>query len=62
MYDDDDMKISADVARLNRVGKKLEMDIVTGESIGMMIFNHAGAGAFVQKVENMMASAGLCAD
>ena len=49
---DDDMKISADGARLNRVGKKLEMGIVTGESAGMMIFNHAGAEAFVQNVES----------
>ena len=56
LYDDDDMKISADGSRLKRVGKKLEMDIVNGESIGMMIFNHAGADAFVQKVENMMTS------
>lgn len=55
-YDDDDMKISANGEQLNRVGKKLDMDIVNGESIGMMIFNRAGAEAFVQKVENLMSS------
>ena len=57
-YDDDDMKISANGEQLNRVGKKLDMGIVNGESIGMMIFNRAGAKAFVQKVENLMSSPG----
>ena len=55
-YDDDDMKISADGEQLNRVGKKLDMDIVNGESIGMMVFSGAGAEAFVQKVECLMGS------
>ena len=54
-YDDDDMKISADGEQLNRVGKKLNMDIVNGESIGMMVFNRAGAEHFVQLVERLMA-------
>ena len=54
-YDDDDMKISANGDQLKRVGKKLEMDIVNGESIGMMVFNQKGADAFVKKVENRMA-------
>jgi choline kinase len=55
-YDDDDMKISADGETLLRVGKKLDLDIVNGESIGMMIFSRAGAAAFVKKVEKLMAS------
>lgn len=55
-YDDDDMKISADGEQLNRVGKKLNMGIVNGESIGMMVFSRAGAKAFVQKVENLMSN------
>lgn len=54
-YDDDDMKINADGEQLNRVGKKLALDTVNGESIGMMIFNRVGADAFVQKVEQLMA-------
>ena len=54
-YDNDDMKISADGEQLNRVGKKLNMDIVNGESIGMMVFNRAGAEHFVQSVERLMA-------
>jgi choline kinase len=53
-YDDDDMKIYAHNGELKRVGKKLEMDIVNGESIGMMVFDQAGADAFVKKVETLM--------
>ncbi len=53
-YDDDDMKISAEGEQLNRVGKKLDMDIVNGESIGMMVFSRAGAEVFVKKVEQLM--------
>ena len=54
-YDDDDMKISADGEQLNRVGKKLNLDVVNGESIGIMVFSRSGAEAFVQKVETLMA-------
>lgn len=54
-YDADDMKISADGERLKRVGKKLPAEIVNGESIGMMVFDQAGANAFVDKVESLMA-------
>ena len=54
-YDDDDMKVSTHGEQLKRVGEKLYMDIVNGESIGMMLFDQAGADAFVQKVENLMA-------
>lgn len=53
-YDDDDMKISANGEQLKRVGKKLDPSIVNGESIGMMVFNPAGADAFVRKVESRM--------
>ena len=55
-YDADDMKISANGEQLNRVGKKLDMDIVNGESIGMMILNRSGATAFVKKVERLMST------
>jgi len=54
-YDEDDMKISAEGERLLRVGKTLNLKIVNGESIGMMIFNRAGAEALVKKVEQLMA-------
>lgn len=57
-YDDDDMKVITDGAKLSRVGKKLNRESVTGESIGMMVFNQAGADAFVSKVETLMAGTG----
>jgi len=57
-YDEDDMKIIADGGKLKRVGKKLKTVNVNGESIGMMIFNQAGADAFVKKVESLMAGTG----
>ena len=53
-YDEDDMKIISDKDRLLRVGKRLDMTQVNGESIGMMAFNQAGADAFVQKIEQLM--------
>jgi len=54
LYDDDDMKVIAIDERLTRVGKKLDLADVTGESIGMMIFDADGATRFVDKVEHLM--------
>ena len=53
-YDEDDMKISTRGGKLEHVGKKLDMNIVNGESIGMMVFNQAGADIFVKKIESLM--------
>lgn len=53
-YDEDDMKIIADGQRLLRVGKRLDAALVNGESIGMMVFDQAGAGAFVRQLEQLM--------
>lgn len=53
-YDDDDMKIWAEGMRLCRVGKRLDLSHVNGESIGMMYFNPNGAEIFVKKVEELM--------
>jgi len=53
-YDSDDMKIVAAGDRLLKVGKKLELGQVNGESIGMMLFSKQGADAFVNKVESLM--------
>jgi choline kinase len=53
-YDDDDMKIIAAGARLQRVGKQLDLRQVNGESIGMLLFTTEGARLFVQKVEQLM--------
>jgi choline kinase len=53
-YDEDDMKIWSERDRLCRVGKKLDMSHVNGESIGMMVFHRTGAEIFVAKVEDLM--------
>ncbi len=53
-YDSDDMKIVAEGDRLLKVGKKLELKQVNGESIGMMVFSKQGAEAFVNKIESLM--------
>jgi choline kinase len=53
-YDEDDMKIWSERDRLCRVGKKLDLSHVNGESIGMMIFNRTGAEIFTGKIEQLM--------
>ena len=53
-FDLDDMKIIADDDRLIKVSKQLDISLVNGESIGMMVFNEAGAHAFTEKLEEMM--------
>ena len=53
-YDDDDMKVVIDDGRLLRVGKKLDLAQVNGESIGMMAFNARGAERFRDRLEQIM--------
>ena len=53
-FDLDDMKIIADGERLLKVSKQLDISLVSGESIGLMVFNEAGAKAFTEKLEEMM--------
>lgn len=53
-FDLDDMKIIADGDRLLKVSKQLDISLVHGESIGLMVFNQAGADAFTEKLEEMM--------
>ena len=53
-FDLDDMKIIADGDRLLKVSKQLDISLVHGESIGLMVFNQAGAEAFTEKLEEMM--------
>jgi choline kinase len=46
-YDDDDMKVSMSAeGRLRAVSKVLDMDVVNGESIGLMRFTGEGVKAF----------------
>lgn len=53
-FDLDDMKVITDGDRLIKVSKQLDIALVSGESIGLMVFNQAGACAFTQKLEAMM--------
>lgn len=53
-FDLDDMKIITDGDRLLKVSKQLDIHLVSGESIGLMVFNQTGANAFTQKLEDMM--------
>jgi choline kinase len=50
-YDDDDMKVIVDGARLLRIGKHLPVDAVDAESIGMLRFSVNGARRFQVAVE-----------
>ena len=53
-YDPDDMKIVSQDRRLLRVGKQLELNVVNGESIGMMVFRDEGIGRFSDKLDYLM--------
>lgn len=53
-FDLDDMKIITDGERLLKVSKQLDIHLVSGESIGLMVFNQTGAKAFTHKLEEMM--------
>lgn len=53
-YDDDDMKVILDGARLLRIGKDLPLDQVRAESIGMLLFRGEGPELFRQAVEDVM--------
>jgi choline kinase len=50
-YDDDDMKVMRDGDRLVHVGKKLPLDSVDAESIGMMTFRGDGPRLFRDAIE-----------
>jgi choline kinase len=55
-YDEDDMKVIQDQGRLQRVSKKLDANAANAESIGFMMFQKSGAGAFKARVEELMRS------
>jgi choline kinase len=50
-YDDDDMKVIRNGDRLVQVGKKLPLDRVDAESIGMMMFRGDGPRHFREAIE-----------
>ena len=53
-YDDDDMKVIRDGERLVHVGKKLPLDRVDAESIGMMTFRGEGPRLFRETLERAL--------
>lgn len=53
-YDDDDMKVIRDGERLVHVGKKLPLDQVNAESIGMMTFRREGPRLFREILERAL--------
>jgi choline kinase len=54
LYDSDDMKVRVEDGRLVEIGKTLPLDLVTGESIGMLLFRGQGPGLFRRAVEEAM--------
>jgi choline kinase len=50
-YDADDMKVQTEGTRLTAIGKTLPLDLVDGESIGMLRFCGAGPQAFVEALD-----------
>ncbi|HYE52896.1 MAG TPA: phosphocholine cytidylyltransferase family protein [Azospirillaceae bacterium] len=55
-YDADDMKVQTKDGRLLAIGKTLPLDIVDGESIGMLKFTPEGGATFRAEVENALRS------
>lgn len=53
-YDADDMKVCGEGDRLLAIGKTLPPEKVTGESIGFLRFDAAGAARFVAELEAIM--------
>jgi len=53
-YDEDDMKVILDGDRLVSIGKKLPLDLVTAESIGMLLFRSTGTALFRNTIEQVL--------
>ena len=54
-YDEDDMKVVREGdGRLLAIGKRLDLDRVNAESIGMILFRGDGAARFVDTVDRVM--------
>jgi choline kinase len=50
-YDEDDMKVVEDGGRLKAIGKRLPLDTVNAESIGLLAFRAGGAEQFREAIE-----------
>src|SRR5215208_6435236 len=53
-YDDDDMKVVEAGGRLKAIGKRLPLDTVNAESIGLLAFRSGGAEQFREAIEGAM--------
>ena len=53
-YDEDDMKVVEDAGRLKAIGKRLPLDTVNAESIGLLAFRAGGAEQFREAIERAM--------
>src|SRR5512134_943030 len=53
-YDADDMKVQVAGTRLLDIGKTLPLDVVNGESIGMLLFRGTGPRLFCEAVDRAM--------
>jgi len=53
-YDDDDMKVVEDGGRLKAIGKRLPMESVNSESIGLLAFRAGGAERFRDAIEQAL--------
>jgi len=50
-YDEDDMKVLEEGGRLKAIGKRLPLDRVNAESIGLLAFRSGGAEQFREAIE-----------
>jgi choline kinase len=50
-YDDDDMKVVEEGGRLKAIGKRLPLESVNAESIGLLAFRAGGAEQFREAIE-----------
>ena len=50
-YDDDDMKVVEDGGRLKAIGKRLPLNTVNAESIGLLAFRSGGSERFREAIE-----------
>ena len=53
-YDEDDMKVVEEGGRLKAIGKRLPMESVNAESIGLLAFRSGGAEQFREAIERAM--------
>jgi choline kinase len=53
-YDEDDMKVVEEGGRLKAIGKRLALDKVNAESIGLLAFRSGGAEQFREAIERAM--------